>query len=88
MSITVVYKRETDYGAETERFVGDLERKVGEGRVEILDPETIEGEMFARAHDLTNYPAVVATGGDGRVLQSWVGLPLPRIDDVSYFANM
>ena len=88
MSITVIYKRETDYGAEVEGFVGELERKVGEGRVRVLDPETIDGEMFVRAHDIMNYPAIVATGGDGRVLQSWTGLPLPRIDDVSYFANM
>ena len=88
MSVTIVYKRETDYGAETESFLNDLEKKVGEGQVEILDPETIDGEMFARTHDLTSYPAIVATDGEGRVVQSWVGLPLPRVDDVSYFVNL
>ena len=88
MSVTVVYKRETDYGAETESFLKDLARKVGEGRVEVLDPETIDGEIFARAHDLTSYPAIVATDNEGKVVQNWIGLPLPRVDDVSYFANM
>lgn len=86
--ITCVYKRESDYGAEVEGFLRDLERKVGEGKLTVLDPETIDGEIFARAHDVTSYPTILATRDDGGVVQSWVGLPLPRIEDVSYFANI
>ena len=86
--ITCVYKRESDYGAEVEGFLRDLERKVGEEKLRVLDPETIDGEIFAHAHDITSYPTIVATKEDGAVVQSWVGLPLPRIEDVSYFANI
>ena len=87
MGITAVYKRETDYGAETESFLRDLGRKVGEAEIRILDPETIDGEIFTRAYDITSYPAIVATNNEGKVLEKWMGLPLPRIDDVSYYAN-
>lgn len=86
--ITCVYKRESDYGAEVEGFLGELERKIGKDKLEVLEPESIDGEIFARAHDITSYPTIVATREDGGVVQSWVGLPLPRVEDVSYFANL
>lgn len=87
MRVVCLYKRETDYGQEVEEFLRDIERQATEDKIEVFDPETIEGEMIARARDIVQYPAIVALDNNGSVVQSWIGLPLPAMDEVVYYLN-
>lgn len=88
MRVVCLYKRETDYGREVEEYLDDIARSnVGNG-VEVLDPDSTEGEMFAQARDIVRYPAIVAVDSNtGSVVQEWIGLPLPSMDEVIYYLN-
>ena len=43
--------------------------------------------MFAQARDIVRYPAIVAVDNNGSVVQEWIGLPLPPMDEVAYYLN-
>ena len=87
MRVAVIYKRETDYGREVEEWVTELKRRDMSGRVEEVNPETIDGESLVQAYEIMQYPTIMALDDQGRVLSSWTGLPLPRLDEVSYYLS-
>ncbi|MBQ3306174.1 hypothetical protein IJH02_01930 [Candidatus Saccharibacteria bacterium] len=87
MRVVCLYKRETDYGREVEDYLNDIGRMPTKSEIEAIDPETIDGEIMARARDIVRYPAILALDGNGSVVQEWIGLPLPPIDEVVYYLN-
>lgn len=86
MRLVMVWRDNTDYAREVLDWMRDFEHETGK-KVESLDPDTAEGEMFVRARDIVEYPAVVAVDNDGRVLKMWAGRHLPQINDVSYYSQ-
>ena len=88
MRVVCLYKRETDYGREVEEYLNDIGRYPTNTKIEVLDPESKEGESLARAYDIVRYPAILALNStDGSVVQSFIGLPLPEMDEVTYYLN-
>ena len=83
MRVVIVVKRESEYFREAEEWRMDFSRETG-NEVEMIDPETIEGEIFASTRDIMQYPSVVVLGGSGEVIKKWSGSPLPQFDQVSY----
>jgi hypothetical protein len=89
MRVVVITKAQTDYARTVETFLEDFSRQTGRV-LEVLDPETPEGESFCRAHDILQYPSVVALGNVGgmEVVQHiWSGALLPTINEVNYYAS-
>ena len=84
MRVVVVAKDNTDYSRQVATFVDDMARQTGH-ELEVLDPESREGESFCRAYDIVEYPTILAIADDGRLLQMWRGRPLPLIDEVTYY---
>ena len=84
MSLVVVWRDNTDYARELMTWMADFKRETGE-EIKSFDPDTVEGELFVKARDIVEYPAIVAVANDGRVLKAWTGRMLPRISDVSYY---
>lgn len=78
-------KEERDYSSTVRSFLEDFERRAGPGSITVMDPETIEGESFAVAHDILEFPAIVAVDASGSIQAEWKGLPLPSYDEVSYY---
>jgi hypothetical protein len=85
MKVVVVYKDNTDYARYVTDFLRDFKRQTGRD-LDALDPESIEGEQFCRAYDIVEYPTVIAISDDSVMQQTWKGLPLPTISEVSYYA--
>jgi hypothetical protein len=86
MKVVVVYKNETDYARNVSDFLRDFERQTGHV-LEALDPESKEGEQFCRAYDIVEYPTVIALSDDSIMQNTWSGLPLPTISEVSYYVQ-
>lgn len=86
MGVVVLYKEQRDYTRTVLEYLHDFERQTGH-TLETLDPDSREGVGFAQAHDLLEFPAIVAVSDDGRALNQWVGLPLPTINEVSYYVK-
>ena len=84
MRVVCVWRRESDYGRETEEWIRDLERRTGR-EVESMTPDSREGENFCRAYDIVEYPTIVAVGPDGKELATWRGRQLPLLDEVAYW---
>ena len=80
MRIVVVVKRQSEYFREADEWRVEFSRETGHDK----DPETIEGEIFASARDIMQYPCVVVLGAGGEVVKKWSGSPLPQFDQVSY----
>lgn len=84
MKVTVVYKEESDHARTVIDFIRDYQRQTGRD-LEIIDPDSPDGAQFCRTYDIVEYPSIVATS-DGGVLQNlWRGLPLPLINELSYY---
>lgn len=86
MRVVCVWRDNTDYAREVNEWLREFERR-DIGEIESLDPDTIEGEIFCSAHDVVEYPTIIAVDDQGRELQTWRGTPMPLIDEVSYYSR-
>ncbi len=86
MRVVVVYKDESDYTRDVLDFLRDFERQTGHV-LETLDPDSSDGEQFCRAYDIVEYPTVIALSDDSVMQNTWSGLPLPTISEVSYYVQ-
>lgn len=86
MKVVVVYKSDSEHGRIVEDFLHDFRRQTGK-TLETLEPETREGTSFCETYDIVQYPTLVALDDSSQMIQMWVGDPLPRISEVSYYAE-
>lgn len=85
MRAVVIYREHEDYTRSVEEFLHDFERTGKE--IETINPDERENEIFLEAHDVVEYPTVMGLDDSGRILEEWRGLPLPRVDEVSFYAR-
>lgn len=85
MRVVAVYKSESEEARPTEEFLRDFSRQTGR-EIEVMDPETKDGVAFCEAYDILMYPTLIALSDDGQMQNTWSGLPLPTISEVSYYA--
>lgn len=83
MRIVIVVKTHSEYFREAEEWGVEYQRETGR-EVELIDPETIEGGIFASTRDIMQYPSLLILGGSGEIVKKWSGSPLPQFDQVSY----
>lgn len=85
MGVVVVYKSSSEHAGAVVEFLHDFEKRTTR-QIETIDPSSATGAEFCRLYDVVEYPSVVATSNDGQLLHMWRGLPMPLIDEVSYYA--
>ena len=86
MRVVVVYKNDQDYTRIVDDFLTDFARQTGRV-IEVLNPESTEGELFCRAYDIVEYPTIIALSNDGQLQNMWRGAILPTINEVSYYVS-
>ena len=84
MRIVVVYKDASDHGREVREYVDDFKRQTGL-KIEVMDPDSGRNDFFLRAYDIVEYPSIIAITNSGSLQHIWRGLPLPLINEVSYY---
>ena len=82
MRVVMVCRDNTEYTREAFDWMTEFKRETGYD-VELEDPETISGEMFAMHHDIVQYPTVCVMRDDSKVLAKWAG-KLPQFEEVTY----
>lgn len=86
MSVMVVYSSSSEYARNVIDFLHDFEQRT-HVKLEEIDPDTRSGADICKMYDIVEYPTVIATTEDGQLRNSWRGLPLPLIDEVSYYVE-
>ncbi len=86
MKTVVVFKDNSEHARAVIDFLRDFKSQTGKD-LETIDPDTKDGAAFCQMHDIVEYPTLLATDNEGHQLQMWRGLPLPRITEVSYYAE-
>lgn len=86
MKTYIVYKEESDHARTVIDFLRDFERRTSK-KIETVNPESREGDATCRTYDIVEYPTIFATDDNGILQTQWRGLPLPTIDEVSYYVQ-
>ena len=86
MRVVVVYKDATDYARQVTEYLRDFKIQTGHD-LETMDPDTVAGTDFCRTYGIMQYPTVIAFSNDGVMQNTWPGLPLPTISEVSYYVQ-
>ena len=82
MRVVCVFREGEDYSRRVTEFLEDFYRRTGQ-EIEVLDPDVSVG--FCEAHDVVEYPTILALDESGGVLASWRGKEMPLIDEVAYY---
>lgn len=83
----MIFTREdTDYARRVTEFLYDFKRRTSHA-LTVVNPDSADGAARAQVYDIVEYPTIIATADDGRLLSQWRGLPLPTIDEVSYYVQ-
>jgi hypothetical protein len=83
MRLVALYRRNSEQARPVYEFIEMFRRRYPEKTIEELDIDTRDGAAEATLYGVMQYPAIIATSFDGRVLGMWEGLPLPLIDEVA-----
>lgn len=86
MKVVVLYKEQTDYARTVTDYLRDFEKQTSH-TLETLDPESPAGIDFCKTYDVMQMPTLIALSDDGSMQNSWSGLPLPTISEVSYYVQ-
>lgn len=86
MSVMVVYQSSSEHARAVSEFLHDFERRTAR-KLDEVDPDSRRGVEICRLYDIVEYPTIIAAGDDGSLRNIWRGLPLPLIDEVSYYVQ-
>ncbi|MEO8691815.1 MAG: hypothetical protein ABI397_03470 [Candidatus Saccharimonas sp.] len=84
MRTVIIGRTNTEYARAVETFMEDFRRRTGR-ELEMLDPDTHDGDSFCRAYDIVEYPTVIAVDDNGQMQNMWVGSVMPTVSEVSFY---
>lgn len=86
MRTLLLYRPNSDHERIVLDYMRDFAMQTGK-EIPALDVDTPQGAQTCRLYDIMSYPAILVTDSDGRMINLWVGEPLPRISEVSYYVE-
>lgn len=81
MKAVILYRADSEDSRAVEEFVREFSRRTNRD-IEQVDVDSIEGTRMAELYDIMRHPAVLVTKDDGALVKSWLGVPLPLVNDV------
>ena len=88
MKVVILYRPNAEFASEVEAYVQDFQKRFFEAgkRIEMVSVDSREGVSQAELYDIMQFPAILAVANDGSILNSWVGMPLPLMNDIAGYA--
>jgi hypothetical protein len=88
MKVLVLYRPESEHSRLVEEFIRDLQHRVADARLEVLNIDTRDGSATATLYDVVQYPAVLVLQNDGYVSKFWQGMEVPPLlDEIAGFVR-
>ena len=85
MKVVVLYRPESEHGRMVEDFIRDYKNRHEEGKLEVLNIDSRDGNATASLYGIMQYPAILALRNDGSALHMWEGSSLPMMDEIAYY---
>jgi hypothetical protein len=86
MKTLLLYRPNSEHERQVIDYMRDFKMQTGKD-IPTMDVDTPEGMELCRLYDIMQYPAVIVTNDDGHVQNVWVGDPMPRIGELSYYVT-
>jgi hypothetical protein len=84
MKLLILYRPNSEHARTVETFIRDFQSQhQTDAKMEVLSLDTREGAATASLYDVVNYPALLATTGEGMVVRMWQGSNLPLMGEVA-----
>lgn len=87
MKVVILYRPASEHATSIEGFAEDFIRVHADRHLELVSVDTRDGASLATLYDVVSYPAVLALGDDGQLLQYWQGDNLPLMNELAYYAH-
>ena len=85
MSVMVIYKSSSEHSRVVTDFLYDFERRTTK-TLEEIDPDSRRGISLCELYDVYDFPTIIAVNENGQLQKQWRGVPLPTIDELSFYA--
>ena len=87
MKVLVLYRPASEYARIVEEFIHNFQDRHSGQRLEVMDYDSRDGNALASLYDILTHPAVLVIQDDGYLQKSWIGEPMPLIDEVVAYAR-
>lgn len=88
MRVVILYRPETEGAGKAMDYARDFSMRYRDKKLDLVNVETAEGDNIARLYGITNYPAVLALGADGQLLQLWQDQQLPLMNELDAYLQV
>jgi len=83
MKVLILYRPNSEHATTVESFVRDFQHQHDIGnKLELVSVDTRDGSATASLYDIWSFPAILALGDDGSMMNMWQGERLPLMDEV------
>lgn len=86
MRVMILYHQRSEHGGLVTDYVTEFTRYKRQP-IELISLETEAGDDLATLYGIDQYPAVLVTSDNGSMQRLWQGLPLPLMDELSYYTS-
>ena len=84
MKLLILYRPNSEHSTLVETFAHDFQRQYNvAGKLDLVSINTRDGAATANLYDVMSYPAILALGDDGAILNVWQGENMPLMDEVA-----
>ncbi|HZM64099.1 MAG TPA: hypothetical protein VFB59_03120 [Candidatus Saccharimonadales bacterium] len=89
MKLVILYRPNSEHASEVEAFVRDFQRQFFEAgkKIEMISIDSREGVAKSELYGIMQFPCILAVENNGALINAWVGLPLPLMNDVAGYAQ-
>lgn len=86
MKALLLYRPNSEHERVALDYLRDFQMQTGK-QLPSMDADSPQGTDLGRLYDIVDYPTILVTDNDGRLINLWSGDPLPRVQEVSYYVE-
>ena len=86
MRVVLLYHPKSEHGGMVADYAAEFERYKRK-KLDLVSLESVEGADFAILYCVDHYPAILVMTNAGSLQRMWQGLPLPLMDELSYYVQ-
>jgi hypothetical protein len=86
MKTVLLYRPNSEHETLVTGYLRDFKMRTGKD-LPTLDVDSPEGSQLCDLYEIMQYPAILVTDDNGVMQNLWIGEPMPKFDEVSYYVD-